>query len=147
MVMPVRWLRYIPEGPRSQPVTIPLATLCFMSGVSAAAGVVKASDPVQSIMPEYFVRGWGVVLCIATLAWVWGVVKNDMPSEKVGLRLFALSLVSYVVAIFASSGRHITLGALVIGILCLWFVVWAEVRVAVIKAFIKPWQLPERKVR
>lgn len=147
MVMPVKWLHYIPEGPRSQPVTIPLATICFISGLSAAFGVVKPGDSVQSIMPEYFVRTWGVVLCIATLAWVWGIIKNDMPSEKLGLRLFAFSLVSYVVAIFASLGTHLTTGAIVSGILCLWFVVWAEVRVAVIKAFIKPWTLPERKVR
>jgi hypothetical protein len=120
-----------------------LGGLCILSGLSAAAGVVDASDPVQKLMHPVFIQVWGILFTVGIVAWIWGVSKNDLPAEKLGLRFTSISIMSYVVAVILVTWHDPKLGAIIIGILSVWFSLWAEVRVTVIRQLLKPWTPPD----
>lgn len=144
MVMPAKWLRYVPAGVQGQPQSVFLATIFLVAGIPSALGEIQASDNVKHLMPLFFIQGWGVFVTVGSILWMWGVLRMSLAAEKAGLRLLAVSCLVYTIAIFLSvrSWHDITAGAGMVAALCLWFVLSAEVRVAVIKALLSPWEPP-----
>lgn len=146
------WILYVPEGMRIRPLAVFLISLCLLSGIPAIFGF-RASDKIAEIMPDWFMRIWGLVLVVGSVTLLYSIYRSPRDSvhgkkllttEKFGLRCLSIGSLFYALTVIIVAGWTIT-SAFAVGVI-LWFAFWCEVRVAVIKMLLRPWSPPDVKI-
>lgn len=145
------WILFVPESMRVRPLEVFLITLCTISGIPAIFGA-PASNAIQQLLPDWFIRIWGTVLVLGSIALLYSIYKTPkdavhgrqlLVTEKFGLRALSVGSLFYALIILVVAGWTVT-STFACGII-LWFAFWCEVRVAVIKLLLKPWTPPDVK--
>lgn len=136
------WVLLLPLGARSRPLAMFLMSLCLVSGVPALLGI-PPSDSVQALLPEWFIRIWGLCLLTGAGAFFKATFREaNVSLEKYALRVLSIASVFYaIVVILAIPTSFLAWWA---ALITLWFAFWCEARVGVIKLLLKPWEPPEQ---
>lgn len=107
-------LRRIPAGFLWHPFEWFVAILCVASGLATLFGGAEP-DSMRTLLPDPFLKAWGVMLMVGALALVSGLssiqavsadryVVTRVPSYRLGLRLLAITTTVYIGAIVVYVG-------------------------------------------
>lgn len=124
----------LPGGLRDQPAQIFIGALFGLAGLSYMIGVAESNSITQVLDPTWL-RVWGGFLLLTGALVVWSTWSANRPLERMALRFMSLGLLVYIGWILAAVpfARAVISVALVA---CL--IIYAEIRVAVIKALLRP---------
>lgn len=128
------WVMRLPHGVRDQPGWIFIGFLCAAVGSSYMLGFSQ-SVTVQNVLGSVGLRIWGGYLLLAGTLVVVSTWNTNKALERLALRLLSLGLMLYTCwLILAVPLNRATLTVS----LCVGLVGMAEIRVAVLKAVLKP---------
>lgn len=107
-------LRKTPAGLLWHPFEWFVAILCILSGVAQLAGYAEPQS-VERLLPGPFLKLWGIFLVLGSVALASGLssieatsadryVVTRVPSYRLGLRLLAIAVTVYVVALLLYAG-------------------------------------------
>ena len=127
------WVMRLPAGVREQPGWIFIGFFCAAAGLTYLLGVSQSN--VALVLGDVGLRVWGGFLCLSGLLVAGSTWAMNRPLERLALRFLSLGLAAYaawvVLAVSASKATlTIVLSICLIGV--------AEVRIAVLKASLKP---------
>lgn len=124
----------LPNGVRDQPAWIFIGFMCAVAGMSYLLGVSQSST-VESVLGSAGLRLWGGYLFLAGVLVAAATWTANKPLERLSLRLLSLGLLLYTCwIVLAVPINRATLTVT----LCVGLVGMAEIRVAVLKAVLKP---------
>lgn len=128
------WVMYLPRGLRDQPAWVFIGTLTFLSGLLYVFGFAQ-STTLNQVLDADLLRVWGGFEVVAGGLVVYSTVMASRPLERLALRFLSLGLLVYVGWVLTAAPIN---RAMVTTVTCISLVGLAEIRVAVLKASLKP---------
>jgi len=135
------WVMRLPLGLRDQPAWVFIGALVALAGVSYLIGIAESTSITRVLDPTWL-RVWGGFQAVSGTLIVVSTVAANKPLERLSLRLLSLGILIYIGWILAAI--PLSRAAFTVA-LCLAFVGLAEIRVAVLKAVLRP--LPTAAVK
>lgn len=130
------WVSKLPSGLRDQPGWVFIGTLVALAGLSYLFGF--SNSTATQVVSALWLRTWGGLLFISGALVVISTIRANKPLEKLALRVQSISLFVYMVWVLSAiSFSRATLTVA----LCVCLIGLSEIRIAVLKALMRP--LPE----
>lgn len=130
------WVNKLPTGLRDQPSQVFTGVLVSLAGLSYLFGLSHSTA--LQVVSELWLQSWGGLLFIAGVLVVFGTLRANKPLERMALRIQSISLFVYMVWVL--SAIPLTRATLTVA-LCVCLIGLSEIRIAVLKALMRP--LPE----
>lgn len=124
----------LPRGLRDQPAWVFIGTMCALAGASYLLGIAESTS-ITRILDPAVLKVWGGFLFLSGSLVIVSTWLANMPLERLSLRFLSLGLLVYAGWILAV--LPLTRAAMTVA-LCGSLVALAEIRVAVLKALLKP---------
>jgi hypothetical protein len=106
MIVPAnqKALQYIPKPVLQQPFELLLSVMCLLSGITYVLGNTPSSA-IDRFLPEYFVKSWGLCLCIGSILLLTGILKTNPLLQRAGLSLLSPTSIVYAIVLIAYVGK------------------------------------------
>lgn len=128
------WILYLPRGLQDQPAWVFIGTLVCFSGLSYLLGFSQSTTLNRVLDPD-LLRIWGGFELFAGALVVYSTIRSSRPLERLALRFLSLGFLVYVGWILTAAPLN---RAMVTTVTCISLVGLTEIRVAVLKASLKP---------
>jgi hypothetical protein len=124
----------LPVGLREQSAWIFIGILCAAAGLSYLTGIAESTSITRVLNPTWL-RLWGGFLLIAGSLVTASTWVSNKPLERLSLRLLSLGLLVYMGWVLAAVPLSRATWA---ATTCLSMVALSEIRVAVLRAVLRP---------
>lgn len=124
----------LPQGLRDQPAQVYLGTLAAIAGLSYLLGIAE-STTITRVLDAGWLRIWGGFLFVSGALVIWSTWTSTKALERMSLRFLSLGLLVYMGWILAA----VPLARATLTVATIMALVgYTEIRVAVIKALLRP---------
>ncbi len=129
------WLwRWAPTSVVARPLSFMAVVLLFLSGSASCVGLSDPTRVTELLHPQWILQMWGAALSVGSVLLFWGMLRESLAIEKLGLRLLSVLILAYTGWVAIALGIH---GALQIS-MALFLLVFFEIRITVLKGAIRP---------
>lgn len=128
------WVMHLPRGLREQPAWVFIGTLSAASGASYLLGI-SSSSAVSSVLETGWLQAWGAFLAFSGSLVVGATVATNRPLERLSLRLLSVGFLVYLGWVLTAIPPT---RAMVTVVSCVSLIGMAEIRVAILKAAMRP---------
>src|SRR4051812_1817766 len=128
------WVTRLPRGLQEQPAWVFVGSLSTVTGLSYLLGFAQ-STAINKVLDPNLLRVWGLFLCIAGGLVISSTIKANRALERLSLRLLSVGYLVYMGWVLTAAPIN---RAMVTTVACISLVGMAEVRVAVLKAALRP---------
>jgi hypothetical protein len=128
------WVMRLPRGLREQPAWVFIGTISSVTGLSYLLGFAQ-STAINRVLDPNFLRVWGGFLLFAGSLVVYATIWANRALERLSLRFLSVGYLVYLGWVLTAAPVN---RAMVTTVACVSLIGLAEIRVAVLKAAMKP---------